>query len=64
LPALYVEVELVEGEDVMLAVAAVHLYSRVLREFREIHHDMWPHAHSVNLELVVADKTHRNLVLG
>lgn len=24
---------------------------------------MWPHAHSVNLELVIADETHRDLVL-
>jgi len=64
LPALYVEVELVEGEGVMLSVAAIHLHRRVLGELREIHHDMRPHAHSVNLELVVANETHRNLVLG
>ena len=48
----------------MLSVTAIHLYRRILREFREVHHDMWPHAHSVNLELVVADEAHRNLVLG
>ena len=47
----------------MLWVAAIHIRRRVLREFREVHYDMWTHANSVYLELVVADETHRDLVL-
>jgi len=63
LPAIYVEVELVEGESFVLSVAAIHINCRVLREIREVQHDMRPHAHSVDLELVVANEAHRDLVL-
>ncbi len=47
----------------MISDVAIHLHRSVLREFSKIQHDVWPHAHSVDLELVVADETHCNLVL-